>query len=102
MTGRTVIGRASPAGTGPRRITGMSAVLLPFDESGGIDWSGFEAHLVRTSAAGLVPAVNMDTGFGPLLSGAQRARGAGTHPFAHGGAGGPTDSSRGDRRRRTR
>lgn len=45
-----------------RRITGMSAVFLPFTESGKIDWVGFERHLARTIAAGLVPAVNMDTG----------------------------------------
>lgn len=59
----------------PRRtITGMSAVLLPFTADGAIDWRGFEAHLARTVAAGLVPAVNMDTGFGPLLDPADRAR----------------------------
>lgn len=51
----------------------MSAVLLPFDPGGRIDWAAFEAHLERTLAAGLVPAVNMDTGFGPHLSPAQRA-----------------------------
>jgi dihydrodipicolinate synthase/N-acetylneuraminate lyase len=45
----------------------MSAVLLPFDESGAIDWVGFSRHLGATVAAGLVPAVNMDTGFGPVL-----------------------------------
>jgi dihydrodipicolinate synthase/N-acetylneuraminate lyase len=59
----------------PRRsITGMSAVLLPFDAGGDIDWVGFEEHLTRTEAAGLVPAVNMDTGFGPSLAPEQRAR----------------------------
>ncbi|MEM7810412.1 MAG: dihydrodipicolinate synthase family protein [Planctomycetota bacterium] len=52
----------------PRRtIRGMSAVLLPFDAGGGVDWRGFEAHVDRTAAAGLTPAVNMDTGFGPSL-----------------------------------
>jgi dihydrodipicolinate synthase/N-acetylneuraminate lyase len=52
----------------PRRaITGMSAILLPFTASGGIDWSGFDAHTARTAEAGLIPAVNMDTGFGNLL-----------------------------------
>lgn len=57
-----------------RRITGMSAVLLPTTAGGTIDWVGFEAHLERTVDAGLVPAVNMDTGFGPTLSSADRAR----------------------------
>jgi dihydrodipicolinate synthase/N-acetylneuraminate lyase len=52
----------------------MSAVLLPFTEDGDIDWAGLEAHLARTVAAGLVPAVNMDTGFGPVLDPADRAR----------------------------
>lgn len=52
----------------PRRvIVGMSAVLLPFTETGAIDWIGFSHHLGATVAAGLVPAVNMDTGFGPVL-----------------------------------
>ena len=53
----------------PRRaITGISAILLPFTESGEIDWPGFRAHVSRTVAAGLTPAVNMDTGYGNLLT----------------------------------
>ena len=52
----------------------MSAVLLPFAATGAIDWPGFEAHLVRTIAAGLIPAVNMDTGFGPTLEPVDRAK----------------------------
>ncbi|MFO0936590.1 MAG: dihydrodipicolinate synthase family protein [Gemmataceae bacterium] len=51
-----------------RAITGISAILLPFEESGAIDWPGFRAHLARTAQAGLIPAVNMDTGFGNLLT----------------------------------
>jgi hypothetical protein len=35
---------------------------------GGIDWDGFERRIVRTQEAGLACAVNMDTGFGDLLS----------------------------------
>ncbi len=50
----------------------MSAVLLPFTDDGAIDWVGFEAHLNRTVEAGIIPAVNMDTGFGPYLSPAER------------------------------
>ena len=57
-----------------RPIVGMSAVLLPFTADGAIDWPGFEAHLARTIAAGLVPALNMDTGFGPVLDASDRAR----------------------------
>ena len=58
----------------PRRaITGMSAILLPFTTSGDIDWPAFDAHTARTAEAGLVPAVNMDTGFGNLLDDPTRA-----------------------------
>lgn len=57
-----------------RPIVGMSAVLLPFTDRGAIDWTGFEGHVARTIDAGLVPAVNMDTGFGPVLGPAERTR----------------------------
>ncbi len=50
-----------------RQITGMSAMLLPFREDGAVDWDGFTAHLRRTVGAGLVPAVNMDTGYANLI-----------------------------------
>jgi len=50
-----------------RKITGMSAILLPFNSDLTPDWKGFEAHLVRTLQAGLTPAVNMDTGYASLL-----------------------------------
>lgn len=57
----------------PRRtITGMSAVLLPFVDPDTPDRWGFVEHLRRTAEAGLVPAVNMDTGFGPTLDPATR------------------------------
>ena len=55
-----------------RKITGISAILLPFHENGGIDWLGLANHLRRTADAGLTPAVNMDTGFANLISEAQR------------------------------
>lgn len=52
----------------PRRaVSGMSAILLPFTESGDIDWRGFTDHLCRAFVHGLIPAVNMDTGFVNLL-----------------------------------
>ncbi len=51
-----------------RRITGISAILLPFsNESGTVDWPAFEAHVERTANAGLTPAVNMDTGYVNLI-----------------------------------
>jgi len=46
-----------------RKITGLSAVLLPFHGRTSVDWDGFEAHVRRTVEAGLIPAVNMDTGY---------------------------------------
>ena len=50
-----------------RQIRGISAILLPFAESGEVDWPAFDAHVRRTAEAGLTPAVNMDTGFVNLL-----------------------------------
>lgn len=55
-----------------RKIAGISAILLPFTESGAIDWPAFTAHCIRTADAGLAPAVNMDTGFGNLLDDATK------------------------------
>jgi dihydrodipicolinate synthase/N-acetylneuraminate lyase len=55
-----------------RKPVGMSAILLPFEDGGGVDWLGFRTHVARTAAAGLTPAVNMDTGFGNLLDDATR------------------------------
>lgn len=49
-----------------REIHGVSAILLPV-MGGSVDWHGFEAHLERTFAAGLEPAVNMDTGYANLI-----------------------------------
>jgi len=49
-------------------------VLLPVSDSGDIDWGGFDAHVARTAAAGLTPAVNMDTGYAHLLDGATKER----------------------------
>ncbi len=64
---------AAPRLVERRPIAGASAVLLPMDPSGRPDWSAFETHLGRTLAAGLTPAVNMDTGFGPYLDAGDRA-----------------------------
>jgi dihydrodipicolinate synthase/N-acetylneuraminate lyase len=57
-----------------RKPVGMSATLLPFEPGGAVDWPGFRAHLTRTAAAGLTPAVNMDTGYGHLLDDVTRRR----------------------------
>ncbi len=55
-----------------RHITGMSAVLLPFSDPHTPDRWSFVEQVRRTADAGLVPAVNMDTGFGPTLDAATR------------------------------
>jgi dihydrodipicolinate synthase/N-acetylneuraminate lyase len=55
-----------------RRIEGISALLLPFTEDDRPDWQGFNVLIERTWAAGLTPAVNMDTGYVNLLSDAER------------------------------
>jgi len=56
-----------PAIVPNRRITAMSAILLPIMQDGSVDWEGFESHILRTAEAGLIPAVNMDTGSVHLL-----------------------------------
>lgn len=65
-----LIGRIQPR----RRITGMSAVLLPFTDSGEISWGELTTQVERTARAGLVPAVNMDTGYVQLLDTTTRER----------------------------
>jgi len=74
-----------------RKIDANSAVLLPFTRDGKPDYAEFEQHLVRTSKAGITPAVNMDTGFGPQLTPALRVevlqlsrKALGTAPFIAG------------------
>ena len=51
----------------------MSAVLLPFTAEAQIDWAAAEGHIHRTAEAGLIPAVNMDTGYVQLLDDAQKS-----------------------------
>jgi dihydrodipicolinate synthase/N-acetylneuraminate lyase len=57
-----------------RVIRGHAAVLLPHRDDRSIDWPAFEAHLARTVAAGLTPAVNMDTGYVQLLDETTRTK----------------------------
>ena len=51
-----------------RKITGIAAALLPFEEGGPIAVEAFQNHLQRTHSAGLINAVNMDTGYVNYLS----------------------------------
>lgn len=55
-----------------RVVHGISAVLLPYGADGAMDLAAFERHLLRTRAAGLDVAVNMDTGFVDLLTSGER------------------------------
>jgi dihydrodipicolinate synthase/N-acetylneuraminate lyase len=55
-----------------RKVTGISAILLPFTETGEIDWTAFDLHVKRTADAGLTPAVNMDTGYVNLIDQSSR------------------------------
>lgn len=57
-----------------REILGISAVLLPFTAEGGVDWPALESLLTQTVQAGLVPAVNMDTGYVQLIDDSTRRR----------------------------
>ena len=57
-----------------RKLTGISAILLPFTDSGDVDYPGLAAHLARTAEHGLTPAVNMDTGFGHLIDDATKRK----------------------------
>src|SRR5215469_11074199 len=50
--------------TKPRRkIQGMAAALLPYQPGGNIAVAAFQEHLLATHRAGLMNAVNMDTGY---------------------------------------
>src|SRR5262249_28240724 len=57
-----------------RTIEGISAVLLPYDADDRPDWESYRRLIDRTWAAGLTPAVNMDTGYVNLLTANERAR----------------------------
>ncbi|MBN8248363.1 MAG: dihydrodipicolinate synthase family protein [Verrucomicrobia bacterium] len=58
----------------PRRpIEGISAVLLPFRPDGAPDLDGLARLTESTWAAGLTPAVNMDTGYTHLLTISERS-----------------------------
>ena len=59
-----VLGEVQPR----RKITGIAAALLPFAEDGTVAVEAFQKHLLRTHSAGLVNAVNMDTGYVNYLS----------------------------------
>jgi dihydrodipicolinate synthase/N-acetylneuraminate lyase len=55
-----------------RKVHGIAAALLPFETDGRIAVKTFQRHLVDTHRAGLMNAVNMDTGYVNFLSDAER------------------------------
>jgi dihydrodipicolinate synthase/N-acetylneuraminate lyase len=57
-----------------RKVTGMAAILLPFNESGDIAEEALARCLRETVDSGLTPAVNMDTGYVNLLTDAEKLR----------------------------
>lgn len=55
-----------------RKVQGIAAALLPFENDGRVAVDAFQNHLLATQRAGLQNAVNMDTGYVNYLSGAEK------------------------------
>jgi len=55
-----------------RKVQGIAAALLPYDQEGRIAVEAFQQHLVTTQRAGLMNAVNMDTGYVNYLTDAEK------------------------------
>jgi 4-hydroxy-tetrahydrodipicolinate synthase len=55
-----------------RKVQGIAATLLPFESNGQIAVEAFQRHLTDTHRAGLMNAVNMDTGYVNYLSDAEK------------------------------
>jgi 4-hydroxy-tetrahydrodipicolinate synthase len=51
-----------------RKVHGIAAALLPYESEGKIAVAAFQKHLLATHRAGLMNAVNMDTGYVNYLS----------------------------------
>jgi dihydrodipicolinate synthase/N-acetylneuraminate lyase len=56
-----------------RKVQGISAALLPFQADGRVAVAAFQQHLLATQRAGLMNAVNMDTGYVNYLSDAEKS-----------------------------
>lgn len=57
-----------------RRVKGLAACLLPFDDSGEIAGKAFREAVQRTAEAGLGCAVNMDTGYANYIAPSERTQ----------------------------
>jgi len=55
-----------------RKVQGIAATLLPYEVDGRIAVEAFQRHLVTTHRAGLINAVNMDTGYVNYLTDAEQ------------------------------
>jgi dihydrodipicolinate synthase/N-acetylneuraminate lyase len=55
-----------------RRVQGIAAALLPYEADGGVAVEAFQRHLTATHRAGLMNAVNMDTGYVNYLTDGQK------------------------------
>jgi dihydrodipicolinate synthase/N-acetylneuraminate lyase len=55
-----------------RKVQGMAAALLPYEPDGRVAVDAFAAQLTSTHRAGLMNAVNMDTGYVNYLSDAEK------------------------------
>jgi dihydrodipicolinate synthase/N-acetylneuraminate lyase len=55
-----------------RKVQGIAAALLPFESDGQVSVEAFQRHLADTHRAGLMNAVNMDTGYVNYLDDAER------------------------------
>src|SRR5690349_13343188 len=55
-----------------RKVQGIAAALLPYTSDGRVAVEAFQKHLLATHRAGLMNAVNMDTGYVNYLSDAEK------------------------------
>src|SRR5216684_6856483 len=55
-----------------RTVEGIAAALLPFEADGSVAVEAFQRHLVATRRAGLMNAVNLDTGYVNYLGDAEK------------------------------
>src|SRR5258707_1145397 len=55
-----------------RKVQGVAAALLPYESDGRVAVDAFQRHLAATQRAGLMNAVNMDTGYVNYLSDAEK------------------------------
>ncbi len=68
MTITTIQGRRKLG----REVQGIAAALLPYEANGQVATAAFQRHLVATHHAGLMNAVNMDTGYVNYLGDAEK------------------------------